>query len=303
MMVSDRRARGVIGGARAHVAVRADAAVRADDQEVLVAELSVGVEDVAGVGIERGDPVEACCSSPTATATPRRSGPAPAPRSQRRRHGRRSSPSAAPCGRRWCGCSVRSRRVTVAVGRSWPARSASAPGRRRPGRHRRAGCRRWGRAAVADGACVIRAASGVAGYSAHGSMTRSARRRLTVASPGGRAASVRWTVPSPTLAIRSATVTPSVWLPVGRRERGGSRSLGASRRPESPRSHGAAPGDRPRRSGKPLMCRVPSGAVEPRWAWTAGSGVVAVTHVLPASDSHPRAQTSAHRRTQCFLVL
>ena len=51
-------AAGDLGVARAHIAVLAEAAVHADDEEVLVAELRVRVEDVARTRVQRGHPVE-----------------------------------------------------------------------------------------------------------------------------------------------------------------------------------------------------------------------------------------------------
>ena len=48
----------VLGVARAHVAVLAESAVDADDQEVLVTELRVRVENVARPQVQRGDLVE-----------------------------------------------------------------------------------------------------------------------------------------------------------------------------------------------------------------------------------------------------
>ena len=105
--------------------------------------------------------------------------------------------------------------------------------------------------------------AGGAGAAGGGSAARSGRGRLS--SSGTLAAPC-------TLAIRSATVTPSVWLPVW---------LRPARRPRSRncrlRSHGAAPGDGRGASGKPLIVAASRPAAQAGRA--ARSGVVAVTHV------------------------
>src|SRR3981081_3218529 len=93
-----------------------------------------------------------------------------------------------------------------------------------------------------------------------------------------------------TLAIRSATVTPSVWLPLGLAD---SASLASEL---ALRSHGAAPGD-----GRGVRV---SHWLSPSESDGRGSPGVALSPslmFLPASDSQGIVRVGAHGRMPCLL--
>ena len=111
---------------------------------------------------------------------------------------------------------------------------------------------------------------------------------------GGARLSSSGTLESPcTFAIRSATVTPSVWLPVGA---GLLDVLGFGSAAALPR-RGAWRW--PWTSGKPLIV---ARIRRPRQPGRARSGVVAVTHVPTGLRLLTIVRVGAHRHTQCLCL-
>ena len=252
-------ARRVVGGARAHVGVLADAAVDADDQEVLVAELGVGIDDVARVEVQRRRPCSGCGSWSTATATPHRSAPAPARRSARRPHGRRPSPCAGSDGAGF-GC----------VGGGAPSIRWVA----------QAGAAAADRTGTSEACAGSESMTSVAGSSSMRVDGRSVRHR------GGEADDASAPCAGSGDSLSGGRGARDLGDQIGDGDAVGVVARAARRRRERTARRLTSP--LPRRgawrrlwsSGKPVIVvtRRTRGSA-------AGSGVVAVTHVLPASDS------------------
>ena len=249
----------------------ADPAVGADDQEVLVAELCAGVDDVARVGVERRHLVEAVVLR--RLPLPRRAG------HRQREHGDQRGRDPAHH-HRGVAAAVR-RRSRRGSRRGADVRSGVAGSLASPVR-----IGQFGGVRRNDGDDL---GVGVAGDRRRARPISAAASRLV-----GRGSVGSGWVPCPAIfAIRSATVTPSVWLPC--------RCSWTRADELVVRSHGAAPGagrgDRVSQSLTGLSdCSAPDvGVVGCAPVPTTGSGVVAVTHVLSASDCRGVGALVAHR--------